>query len=422
MTATSPLLGSRQPACAPTTKHRVLVVSSIFPSQAQPNYGVFVKERLRAVAALGKYDLRVVAPTPWFPKLPVRTRWAHWAHFPQHEWVDGFAVGRPRYWMVPKIGGYFEADLMCPAVEREVEKLVASGFAFELVDAHFVYPNGVVGSWLAEKYRVPLVMTGRGTEMVSFPNLPIMGQRIRSAIPRCSEFIALSREIAEAFERLGAPRDRITVIPNGVDCEKFRPIAQAFAREQLGLPADRRILLSVGNRLENKGFHLLIEALPRIRERFPEAMVVIVGGRTPYGADFTPVIDAAVRRHGLEQHVRLVGSWPHEELAVWYSAADLFVLLSSREGSPNVLMETLACGTPAVATPVGGIPEMLRDERLGIVLPERSVPAAAEGIIEALGRDWDRGAIRQIMEQRDWSVTARAVAAVFERALQSRGS
>lgn len=394
---------------------RVLVVSSIFPSHVLPGYGIFVKERLKAVARFRAHELRVVSPVPYFPCLPITTRWSHWARFPREESIDGLPVVRPRYFMLPKLGGYVEADLMYRPALRAVNKLRASGFRFDLIDAHFIYPNGVVGSYLAEKFDVPLIITGRGEDILRFPQLPIMGRKIRKAIQRADHFIALSREIAQAFERLGAPHDRITVIPNGVDCQKFHPIPQEIARARLGLPSDRRIILSVGNRQELKGFHLLIEALSTIRQTIPDAMLVIVGGRPPYGADHTPVIERTIREHGLEQHVRLVGSRPHDELPRWYNAADVFVLLSSREGSPNVLMEALACGTPAVATPVGGIPDILSDQRLGLLLAERSARSAAEGIIQLAHHPLNREVIREAMLQFDWQIVARKLTSILDQ-------
>src|SRR5690606_29731617 len=131
----------------------------------------------------------------------------------------------------------------------------------------------------------------------------------------------------------------------------------------------------------------------------------------------TNVIEQRINHQKLTQTVRLLGSRPHEELHLWYSAADVFVLLSSREGSPNVLMEALACGTPAVAMGVGGIPEVLSEPHLGIVLPERSAAAAAEGLKSALSQSWDRAAIRRTMDAHSWQRTAEAVCAVYERAI-----
>jgi teichuronic acid biosynthesis glycosyltransferase TuaC len=401
---------------------RVLVVSGAFPSRAFPNRGVFVKERMRAVGALKGYDLRVVSPTPYFPNLPVFGKWARWAKVPPIETVDGLPVQRPRYLLPPKVGGYFQPRLMLPAIRRAIRRLATEGFEFDLIDAHFVYPNGVVGAMLAEEFGTPLVMTGRGEDILRFPGLPVMGRSIRWAITRCDRFVALSGEIADAMAAQGAPRARIHVIPNGVDCDKFRPFLPQEARRVLGLPCDRPIILSVGNLQERKGFHLLIDALPAIRKKFGDALVVIVGGPAPYGNSFGPEIKRRIAVNGLQDHVLMAGPKSHADLCQWYSAADLCVLLSSREGSPNVVLESLACGVPVVATSVGSIPEDLADSRLGMVLPERSAEVAAEGITQALSHNWDRGAIRRLMEQRSWQHVAVRVASVFDLAICSDGS
>ena len=194
------------------------------------------------------------------------------------------------------------------------------------------------------------------------------------------------------------------------------------SRRQLNLPTDRPIVLSVGNRLERKGFHLLVESLNAVRRRFPNILAVIVGGPARAGNDNTKLIQQRIQECGVSEYVRLVDERPSEELPLWYSAADLFVLLTSREGCPNVLMEALACGLPAVATRVGQIPQLLANDRLGILLPERSAAAGAQGIIEALDREWDRRLIRGVMEGHAWQRVSASIDAVFDRALKTHRS
>ena len=164
----------------------------------------------------------------------------------------------------------------------------------------------------------------------------------------------------------------------------------------------------MGDRLELKGFHLLVEALPEIRRVHPTAYLAIVGGPGRHGRDYTAEIERRIETLGLWEHVLLAGRRPHEELPWWYSAADVFALMSSREGSPNVVLESLACGTPVVATAVGSIPDDLSDPRLGIVLPERSGKAAEAGLRQALLAPWDRTAIRELTRTRNWGSVANA--------------
>ncbi|HEX6986719.1 MAG TPA: glycosyltransferase, partial [Planctomycetaceae bacterium] len=398
------------------TSMRVLTLSSVFPSAAHPTYGVFVKERVRAVADLPGLDVRVIAPTPYVPPVrPLRRRYVWW-RFPAQELLAGLPVTRPRYLLAPKLGGFFHADLMYPVARRAADRLRPE-FPFDLIDAHFAYPSGVVAARLGRRFGVPVVVTGRGEDMLRFPSLPVIGPKIREALAGGIWCIALSDEIAEAFLRNRARPDRVVRIPNGIDLTSFRPVPQREARLRVGLPAERPIILSVGNLQERKGFHLLADALPAVLERHPRALLVIVGGPAPYGDDYTGIVEERVRRHGLKDHVRLVGHRRHEELGDWYSAADVFALISSREGSPNVLLEALACGTPAVATPVGGIPDELRNPELGILLAERSAAAAAAGLTEALSRRWNRDLISSLMRPRSWESVAQKVADVFDRSL-----
>jgi glycosyltransferase involved in cell wall biosynthesis len=369
-------------------------------------------------AELGAFEARVVAPVPYFPPIRCFKRWYRWSQFPREETVDGLRVIRPRYAMLPGIGGRFESALMYPSVRRAVER-IRRDFDFDLIDAHWVYPAGVVGARLAQRYGKPLVVTGRGADMHLGPRIPAVARHIRRALGAASHCIALSTEIARAMKSNGAPADRVSVIPNGVDCDAFRPLPKAEARTRLGLPADAKIVLSVGDFFENKGFHLLIDAIPAIRRRHPNAFVALVGGAPGHGTDYTGFVNDRVAANGLESRVLLAGRRPQEELVWWYNAADVFALLSAREGSPNVLLEALACGTPAVATAVGGIAAELEDSQRGILLSERSAEAAAVGIADGLGRPWDRPYIRRSMERRSWQSTAENVCEVFDRALRS---
>lgn len=410
--------GRERQATIARTPRRILVISATFPSHVQPNSGVFVKERVKAIANLDGYEVRVISPVPYFPPIPQFKRWYEWSQFAREETIEGIPVVHPRYFLPPKVGGYVQPLLMWRATCRAAEQIRTS-FDFDLIDAHWSYPNGVVATALGRHFQRPVVITGRGEDMLRFPDLPLIGRSIRRAMRRGNQFIALSEEIARSMRHNGADPERITLIPNGVDCEDFKPVPRGEARRALGLAADAKIIVSVGNRDENKGFHLLVDALTLIQEHHADVRIIIVGGAGRFGSDFTPAIQARIRAHNAADAVMLPGNRPHEELKLWYNAADVFALLSSREGSPNVLMEALACGVPAVATAVGGIPEVLSDPGLGIVIGQRSPEAAAKALTEALGRNWDRASIRKKMESRSWDRTAKQVAAVFERTLSA---
>ncbi|MCY2967233.1 MAG: glycosyltransferase [Planctomycetota bacterium] len=402
-------------------RRKVLVLASTFPSSVQPIHGVFVKERVKAVAARDEFDLRVMSPIPYFPPLKFFPRWYPLSQVPRQEVIDGLAVSRPRYALIPKIGGYWHSELMYWGIRNAVKRLYAE-FPFELIDAHFVYADGVVAAMLGRDYNVPVVMTARGEDMARFPQLPVIGQSIRWGLQHATRLIAVSEEFAGKMRDLGAASDKVSVISNGVDTTKFQMIPQDEARRAVGLPVNRPIILVVGYLLENKGFHLAVRALPAIRQRFPDAMLVIVGGVARWGLDYTKEIEAAIQETGMEESVRMVGPRPPEEVHLWYSSADVFAMLSQREGSPNAPMEALACGLPIVATPVGSIPQLLSKPGLGVMLSERSVAEAARGLTAALEMTWDRPAIREWAKGKSWTSVAEQVAIVFQQALASHAA
>jgi len=387
---------------------KILVVSGAYPSCIDPSRGIFVHQRVRALAELPRVDVHVIAPTPWAPPVYAVAKWRDFSKMPRSEVFGGLTVDRPRYPLPPKVGGYFHPQLMAPTLLKSARRL-RKKFQFDLIDAHFVYAAGAAATKVAKTLGIPICLTGRGEDMLRFPSMPFKGKRIRWALQNADAFVGVSRQIAEAMRTHGANPTRVATIPNGVDVDQFLSKPTEECRKLLGLPTDRQILLTVGDLLELKGFHVIIEALPEILKTHPNAMYVCVGGAGRYGRDYTSEIQSKIDRLGLGDRVLLAGPQNHNELVDWYNAADLYVLASSREGSPNALLEALACGLPAVATRVGGAPDELEPTGFGIVMAERTPEAAAKSICEALTKPWDRKGIRRAMENRSWISTAKAV-------------
>lgn len=405
---------------ASSKKLRVLVFTTSFPSAVQPEFGIHVKERLRVLAESPEIELRIVAPAPYFPPIKTFKRWYAWSQVPNDEVIDGLSVHRPRYPMIPKVGGLIHAQLIDRASVKYIEKL-REQFDFDLIDSHFVYPNGAAAVELGKRFDRPVVITCRGADIAVYPHKAIVGNRVRQALRSADQLIALSDEMRGRMVQLGADDNRITSIPNGVDLTKFDRLDQADARKELRLPPERPIILSVGYRLELKGFHLLVDALALVRRTHPNAMVAIVGGQARWAPDYLPEIQHRIDEHQLSDHVVLAGTRPQEELKLWYSAADVSCIMSSREGSPNVMMEALACGVPLVSTRVGNVPEILSDPSLGSMVNERSAQSAAPVLSDALSKVWNRHAIREFALSHSWTAVASRVRGVFERAVGQSG-
>src|SRR6185436_4055708 len=389
---------------------RILTLSTVFPNLRQPAFGVFVAERMRRVAR--HCDVSVVAPVPWFPG----NGWIrpHWTGVPATEGQEGFRVYHPRVLCVPRYAKWSDGALYATSLLPFLARL-RRGFPFDLIDAHFAYPDGLAAALLGGIFRVPVVITLRGS-IVRLRHYPLHRPQLRWALRRAARVLAVSQSLKAVAAGLGVPGEQIRVIPNGVDADVFVPREPADARRALGLPLDATIILSVGGLNEGKGHHRVVAQLPELARRFPDLLYVIVGGGRA-GESSRPLIETMAARLGVTDRVRLVGERPHEEVATWLAAADLFCLATRSEGWANVLLESLACGTPVVSTRVGGNAEIVSHDGLGILVPAQDDRALAAAIREGLERHWDPRLLVAHAQAHSWDSAVRGVLDEFERVL-----
>jgi glycosyltransferase involved in cell wall biosynthesis len=391
---------------------KILVFTTLYPNNIWPNQGVFIKERMTQFASLDGCEVKVVAPVPYFPPIKANWRW-RFSQVVSSEVRDGIAVYHPRYFMTPKWGMPFYGLLMFLSVLRTVKRL-RNEFAFDLIDAHFVYPDGFAAVLLGKYFNKPVVVSARGSDVNVYSAFPIIRRLLRYTLNEAKTVIAVSRALRDAITRLGIPGDKVSVVPNGVDVQKFYPLKKQSARRALGLP-EKRILLSVGNLTANKGLDLLLKAFSRLSNNPAEGdlYLVIIGDGV-----MRRQIEALILSLGLVGKVRLEGAVAHETLNLWYNAADLFCLLSQKEGWPNVLLESLACGLPVVATTVGGIPEIIRSETIG-VLTERDEAKIEDSIRRALAKPWRVDELSTYAKNFSWDRAAVRLQEIFRAALMA---
>ncbi len=390
---------------------RTLLFSSLYPSSVRPGFGIFVETRLRHLLASGEVETRVVAPVPWFPSTHPRFgTWAKNAATPLHEVRNGVEIFHPRYLLPPKVGMNVAPLMLALGARSTVAKLIADGFDFDVIDAHYYYPDGVAAAILASWFGKPFVITARGSDLTLLPEYPVPRRWIQWAEARAAASIGVCRDLMDRLVRLGGRADKTHVFRNGVDLVRFTPQDQADARQRLGMP-DGRILLSVGNLVELKGHHIAIEAMTR----FPDARLFILGE-----GEERKNLKALAEHHDVADRVTFAGARPQSELSYWYSAADALVLCSSREGWANVLLESMACGTPVVATPLGGTPEVVQSPDAGRLMAERSVNALVDALNALFAARPSRQAVRAYAEQFDWAETTRCQLALFKQIMGSR--
>jgi glycosyltransferase involved in cell wall biosynthesis len=378
---------------------RLLVFSSLFPSAVQPAAGLFIRERMFRVAR--HLPLTVVAPVPWFPlqSLIRLFRPGYRPMPPRREVQEGIVVWHPRFLAVPGLLRTLDGFAMAAGSVLLLRRLKRE-FGFEVIDAHFAYPDGYAASLLGRWFKVPVTITLRGTE-VPHARHPGKRRRMLRALASAARVFSVAEALKRHLVSLGAEAGKIEVVGNGVDTEIFRPEDKQQARARLGIPAGAKVLISVGGLVERKGFHRVIDVLPRLCREFSELVYLIVGGPSPEG-DMREALADQVERLGLGGHVRFLGVVAPAELRWPLSAADVFVLATRNEGWANVFLEAMACGLPVITTDVGGNREVVAQDHLGEIVPFGDGAALEAALRRGLTRPWDRDRIRQYAVQNGW--------------------
>ncbi len=386
---------------------KVLTFTTLYPNSVQTNRGIFVENRLRHLVSSGDVKARVVAPVPWFPfRAGVFRSYADFARVPPVETRSGIKIPHPRYPVIPKFGMSLAPFLLYQATKGVVRHLIASGFDFDLIDAHYFYPDGVAAVLLGNYFNKPVVITAHGTDINLIPRYTLPRQMIRWAADKAAGLVTVCDALKRELVNLGVEPERIQVLRNGVDLSVFRPVDRDSAREQLGLQGPT--ILTVANLVPLKGHNLVIEALSELPE-----ITLLIAGEGPNRA----ALEQLAQDLEVNDRVRFLGTIPHERMCEVYNAADVLVLASEREGLPCVLLESMACGTPVVASRVGGIPEVIRSSAAGVLLADRRPQTIADSIKTLLQDPPDRAATRAYAEGFDWSQTTQGQVDLFREIL-----
>jgi teichuronic acid biosynthesis glycosyltransferase TuaC len=390
-----------------TAPLRIVTFTTLYPNEAQPTHGVFVENRLRHLVGDGRVESRVVAPVPWFPRglAGQSEAYGHFAQVPAREERKGLAVLHPRFLVVPKFGMTI-APLLLFARSLPVLRRLQAEQDFDLIDAHYFYPDGVAAVLLGKALGKPVVITARGTDINLIPRYKLARRWILYAARAAAGIITVAQALKDDLVALGVDERRVRVLRNGVDLAMFRPLDRTALRARLGL--DGPTLASVGGLIERKGHDLVIAALRSL----PRHTLLIVGE----GPERRALERFAVEQ-GVAERVRFLGRVAHDRLGEIYSAADALVLASSREGWPNVLLEAMACGTPVVATNIYGCPEVVRRPEAGVIVPQRTPESIAAGITRLMERPPDRRETRCYAEEFGWNETSEGQFRLFTEVL-----
>ena len=379
---------------------KVLIFTTVYPNEKQPNLGVFVRERMSRVAK--HCEIKVIAPVPYFPfaglfKEKYRKR------IPLIEHQQGIEVFHPKFFLIPGIMKFLDGFFLYLSTKRFVRKIQKT-FDFDLIDSHFAYPDGFAAVLLGRHFKKPVIITLRGT-LNRLINYKGRRQAIRFALKNASRVFSVSAYLVKLAKSLGIDESKFIVIPNGVDTSKFQVLDKSECRDKLGIPQDKKVIISVGALVERKGHHRVIETLPDLIKNHPNLLYIVVGGGSVEG-DMSISLYEQVRELDLTEHVRFAGEIPHSKVNEFLCASDIFALATRFEGWANVFFEAMACGLPVITTNICGNAEVVRNGENGLLVPFGNRQALAAAINKALMTNWNREAIINYAHGRTWDQVA----------------
>ena len=387
---------------------RILALTQLYPTPLQQALASFNRQQFAELSRL--HELRIIRPIPW----PVAAM----------QWMQGQSIGGapltsggitvqyPTYYYMPRV----RTDLFGPCLESSVRKPVErmiESFRPDVLLTSWAHPDGWATLQFGRRAGLPVVLKVLGSDILVLAK-GRRGQYIIDTLRGVDSVIAVSEDLAHHVVKLGAPPNRVHVVPEGLSAEIFSPGDQGVARARLKLPATGKMILFVGNLLKSKGAVDLVLACALLRDRGVRFFCRMVG----HGPD-APTVERVIRSSNLADTVSCVGVYPHAELAEWFRASDVVTLPSYTEGIPNVLREAISCGKPFVSTPVGGIPE-IADPSFSRLVPPGSVAELADALANILENvpEVDQRIVSRI--NISWEDSARLLAGHLQDAVDSR--
>lgn len=325
---------------------KLMLVTSVFPSPLHPNLGAFNREMVHALT--GAHHVKVIAPVAWPIVYRARRQGQTWDAARR---FDDIEVRHPTFYYTPKLLRSRHGAFLWWSIRRTVDEMLR-GFVPDVVIGYWSHPDGQAAVRVARRLGVPAVVMVGGTDVLVLGQLPRRRPAIRRVLEDADAIVTVSQDLKRELRTWGLPANKIHVVYRGVNATRFSPGDRDAARQRLGIERGTRALLWVGHMVPVKGLDVLVDACAAAAARIDFHLYLV--GRGP--------LDAELQRRcaelGIAARVTFVGYVPHVDLPDWYRAANLTVLPSRSEGIPNVLLESIACGTPFVASRVGGIQEI----------------------------------------------------------------
>ena len=389
----------------------ILLFTNLFPNPIDRDRGVFTLQLAKQLAK--EHNLTVICPLPWFPKNSVFSRFTKWyihSQVPSYYQIEGVNVYSPKYPMLPKVSEALHAKFMRLSIKRLIENL-HSHSNFDVINSHWLYPDSVAVDTVARSLNIPHIATGLGCDV----NHDLFDKNKRTAIlemiQNANKITVVSNDLKRVLMDQSVPDSKIFTIANGVDLTQFKPLNRNECRKQLGISGEKKIILYVGRLSEEKNCSRLIRAFAQL-ETTKDVDLYLVGDG-PLRND----LETLARSSSKSDRIHFVGQIEHQLISIWMGASDYFCLPSIREGCPNVVLESLGCGRPVLASNIGGIPDMVQ-QNAGILFNPLEIDEISKTFELALDTEWEPKLIGQSIKHLTWRNAAKKYLSVFSSATE----
>ncbi|KIX13289.1 glycosyltransferase [Dethiosulfatarculus sandiegensis] len=362
---------------------RVLAVTSLYPSAYAPLKYAFNRQQISALADLCRLGL--VAPIPW-PLLRNKRQ----NDF--EEPVPDIPVKRPVFWYLPRLMRTWQGRAYLASIWGAIARMNKQ-IRPQALFATWLYPDGYAALLAAQRLGIPLTLKVHGSDVLKLGQDPARKALLHKTITQAQALIAVSRHLKETLVEMGASEDKIQVVGNGVNSELFHPADRLEIKKKLNLDPSRRLALFVGNLDPVKGITYALKALAQT----PELDLVLVG-QGPLLAS----LRAEAAELGISQRVTFALAKPHETVARYMQACDFLLLPSLSEGEPNVVLEALSTGRPVVASRVGGVPALMRDQEQGFLVEPENADELAKAFKMLLNKNFPEKTLVDSVKDRSW--------------------
>lgn len=358
------------------SKPRVCVLTTSYPDYPGSYRGIFVWRAVHALIERG-YEISVVTPRLFKRSQIFEENGSERIYRFPFLSEEKLLVGYDKVPILRMITYMLSGLYYCARITQKDH--------CRLIHAHFVIPTGLMAVLVGRSLSIPTIIQAHGSDLTKYANLNRWLTWLAAFTTKHADhLIAVSDELSTILlENFAVPPHKITVRSCGIDLVHFSPTPRNQAREQLNLPMEATVVLFVGSLISRKGVDLLLTAIARVMENDSRVRLIVVGE-----GPLREQLEAQSRDLVIDKMVRFVGRKSNQELPIWYSAADIFVLPSLREGTPLALLEALSCGLPVIVSRAGGMPELIVDGKNGL-LADVGDPVDLERQIRFLLREPD---------------------------------